>query len=87
MSSPYMMLPGSRLYIEGGKPMESLGFVSGPPSGPPGPLSNYTSSGACCSSCEQGGPCASGDFTGGVGGLLMLGLAVFGGYCLWKKYK
>jgi hypothetical protein len=27
-----------------------------------------------------------GDFTGGVGNLLVLGLAIYGGYTLFKKY-
>ncbi len=72
--APYMMLPGARLYVENGELVESLGYISGPQSGPPGPLEG-------CS------PCASGSFTGGVGNLLVLGLAVFGGFYLWKKYK
>ena len=46
--------------------------------------------GACCSSCASGGSCESasgmGGFDGGVGSLLMLGLAIYGGFALYKKY-
>jgi hypothetical protein len=85
----YMMAPGARLDVENGHLVESMGqYLSGPRSGPPGPLAPLHGD-ACCSSCASGGPCSSssmGDFTGGVGNLLVLGLAIYGGYTLFKKY-